>query len=240
VTRLGDLTWTDLDGRPPDGGVLLVPVGSTEQHGPHLPLSTDTDIAVAIATAASARIPGAVVAPPLPYGSSGEHQGFPGTLSIGAGATEALVVELGRSAGESFGTVVLVSTHGGNAGPVAAGVAVLRSEGRDVRAWGPSWEGDAHAGRTETSVMLVVAPERVRMGAAEAGDRRPVAELLPQLRAGGVRPVSPNGVLGDPGEASPKEGRDLLETAVAQLVVFVRGERAIETIEWDGMTGDDR
>jgi creatinine amidohydrolase len=82
--------------------------------------------------------------------------------------------------------------------------------------------------------MLVIAPERVRLGEAVAGDTRPLADLLPDLQAGGVRRVSPNGVLGDPGEASPREGRELLESAVAQLVVFVRGERAIETIEWDG------
>jgi len=234
VTRLGDLVWPDLSGHRAGSAVLLVPVGSTEQHGPHLPLSTDTDIAVAIASTAATRLPAAVVAPPLPYGSSGEHQGFPGTLSIGAEATRVALVELGRSAGESFGTVVLVSAHGGNAGPVSAAVALLRAEGRDVRAWGPSWEGDAHAGRTETSLMLVIAPERVRLGEAVAGDTRPLADLLPDLRAGGVRRVSPNGVLGDPGEASPREGRELLESAVAQLVVFVRGERAIETIEWDG------
>ncbi len=234
MTRLGDLVWPDLSGHRAGSAVLLVPVGSTEQHGPHLPLSTDTDIAVAIASTAATRLPAAVVAPPLPYGSSGEHQGFPGTLSIGAEATRVALVELGRSAGESFGTVVLVSAHGGNAGPVSAAVALLRAEGRDVRAWGPSWEGDAHAGRTETSLMLVIAPERVRLGEAVAGDTRPLADLLPDLRAGGVRRVSPNGVLGDPGEASPREGRELLESAVAQLVVFVRGERTIETIEWDG------
>jgi len=223
VTRLADLTWPEAGGRGEEGAVLLVPVGATEQHGPHLPLSTDTDIALAVASAAARRLRGAVVAPPVAYGSSGEHQGFPGTVSVGADVTESLLVELVRSAALTFARGVLVSTHGGNAAPVGRAVAVLRSEGRDVRAWGPGWEGDAHAGRTETSLMLVVAPERVRLGAAEAGDTRPVAELLPELRARGVRAVSPNGVLGDPGEATPREGRDLLQAAVDGLVAFVRG-----------------
>lgn len=223
MTRLADLTWPEAGHRGADGAVLLVPVGATEQHGPHLPLSTDTDLAVAVATTAALRLRDAVVAPPVSYGSSGEHQGFPGTLSIGAEVTESLLVELVRSAAGTFSRVVLVSTHGGNAGPVGRAVAVLRSEGRDVRAWGPRWGGDAHAGRTETSLMLVVAPERVHLGAAEAGDTRPVTELLADLRRLGVRAVSPNGVLGDPGEATPREGRELLQAAVDGLVAFVRG-----------------
>lgn len=234
MTALSALAWPEVAERAAGGAVLLVPVGATEQHGPHLPLTTDTEIAAAVAAAAAPLLPGAVVAPALPYGSSGEHQGFPGTLSIGASATEAVLVELGRSAGTTFGTVVVVSTHGGNAGPVEQAVATLRAEGRDVRAWSPRWEGDAHAGRTETSLMLVIAPARVRLGAAEAGDTSPLAELLPALRRDGVRSVSPNGVLGDPGGASPLEGRELLQSAVDQLVTFVRGPRPVETVEWDG------
>ncbi|MGO9028996.1 MAG: mycofactocin biosynthesis peptidyl-dipeptidase MftE [Acidimicrobiales bacterium] len=222
MTRLANLTWVEVDIRTGQEPVLLVPLGSTEQHGPHLPLGTDTSIAMAVASAAAARLPGSVVAPAVAYGSSGEHQSFQGTLSIGAAATELLLVELGRSAGATFAQVVLVSTHGGNAEPVQRAVARLRDEGRKVRAWGPRWEGDAHAGRTETSLMLVIAPEQVRLGAAAAGDTRPLASLLPELRAGGVRSVSPNGVLGDPTEATPKEGRELLQAAVDQLVAFVR------------------
>jgi mycofactocin system creatininase family protein len=222
MTRLATLTWVDAEQQIAEGAVLLVPLGSTEQHGPHLPIGTDTDIAVAVASSAAARLRQAVVAPPVAYGSSGEHQSFPGTLSIGSTATQQLLVELGRSAGEAFARIVFVSTHGGNAEPVRRAVAELRSEGRDVRAWGPQWKGDAHAGRTETSLMLVIAPELVRLGAAEAGDTRPLDEMLPELRTGGVRSVSPNGVLGDPTDATPKEGRDLLQAAVDQLVAFVR------------------
>ncbi|HST65927.1 MAG TPA: mycofactocin biosynthesis peptidyl-dipeptidase MftE, partial [Mycobacteriales bacterium] len=166
---LADLTSPEVAAR--GDVVLAVPVGSTEQHGPHLPLSTDTDVAVALARGLAARRPGVVVAPALPYGSSGEHAGFAGTLSIGAAATELVLVELGRSAlPASFARLLLVSAHGGNAGPVTAAVRLLRSEGRDVRAWSPRWDGDAHAGRTETSVQLALAPDRVRAGPAAAGD----------------------------------------------------------------------
>src|SRR6185312_14559201 len=189
-TGLGSLTSAEVAGR-----LLVVPIGSTEQHGPHLPLSTDTDVALALATRLAARVDGVLVAPAVPYGSSGEHAGFPGTLSIGAAATE-----------------LLLSEHGGNTAPVSAAVRLLRSEGRDVRAWSPRWDGDAHAGRTETSVQLALDPTRVRPSTV-VGNTAPLAELLPALRAGGVRSVSPTGVLGDPTGASAAEGAALLDAA---------------------------
>jgi mycofactocin precursor peptide peptidase len=198
--------------------LLVVPLGATEQHGPHLPLSTDSEIAVALARELVANRPAAVLAPSLSYGSSGEHEGFPGTISIGAAALELTLVELCRSASASFGRILLLSAHGGNAEPLAAAVACLRSEGREVRAWSPDWGGDAHAGRTETSLMLALAPGRVRLDRAAAGNRAPLAELLPRLRSGGMRAVAANGVLGDPGGASAEEGRALFDAAVAELL----------------------
>lgn len=222
-TRLADLTWVEVDARVRSGCLLAVPVGSTEQHGPHLPLSTDTDVAVALADGLAARRDDVLVAPAVPYGSSGEHDGFAGTLSIGQEATRLLLVELVRSATPTFPRVLLVVGHGGNAAPVNAAVGLLRSEGRDVLAWGPRWDGgDAHAGRTETSLQAALSPGRVRAGAAEAGRTEPVADLMGELTAGGVRAVSPNGVLGDPAGASADEGHALLDAAVLALCARVR------------------
>jgi creatinine amidohydrolase len=196
------------------GDLLVVPLGATEQHGPHLPLGTDTVIARALASS----VAGAAVAPALPYGSSGEHAGFPGTLSIGQAALALVLVELVRSS--DFPRVLFVSAHGGNAEPLAAAVRDLRAEGREVWAWSPRWEGDAHAGRIETSLMLALAPELVGP-TRDAGNVAPLAALLPRLRAEGVRSVSPNGVLGDPSGASAAEGRELLAAAIADLADFV-------------------
>ena len=112
-TRLGDRTWPTVG-----GGVLLVPLGSTEQHGPHLPLRTDTMIAEAVALELGERLRAtgtdATVAPALPYGASGEHEGFAGTLSIGTRALAQVLVELGRSAGLWCERVAFVNAHGGN------------------------------------------------------------------------------------------------------------------------------
>jgi creatinine amidohydrolase len=237
MCRLAAATWPEVEAEVEGvaaAPTLLVPLGATEQHGPHLPLGVDTEIAVALADAAAAGEPGALVAPALPFGSSGEHAAFPGTLSIGAEATERVLVELGRSACETFPRLLLVSAHGGNAEPVNAAVARLRGEGRDVRAFAPRWGGDAHAGRTETSLMLALDAERaerdrplpgfgrlrsitVRGDRVEPGNDAPLGELIERLRSAGVRAVSPNGILGDPTGASVAEGRQLLAAAAAEL-----------------------
>ena len=130
--------------------MLAVPLGSLEQHGPHLPLDTDTRIAVALAEQLAARRDDVVIAPALPFGASGEHAGFPGTLSLGTAALTTALVELVRSA-DHFAGVVLVNGHGGNLDALRSATTTLTGEGRRVVAWAPRVpDGDAHAGRTET------------------------------------------------------------------------------------------
>ena len=215
-----EAAWPDLVA---SRSVLAVPLGATEQRGPHLPLTTDTDIAVAVVERLAARRDDVLAAPAFPYGSSGEHAGFAGTLSIGAAATERVVVELGRSATDSFERVLLVSTHGGNHGALRRAARTLRAERRDVRVFTPAWEGDAHAGRVETSLMLAIRPEQVRLERAQAGNCTPLPQLIDRLRSDGVRAVSENGVLGDPADASASEGELLLGGAVEGLCRLLDG-----------------
>lgn len=222
---LADATWRELN--DPRRPLLAVPVGSCEQHGPHLPLDTDTRIASALADALARALDGGdtprdvLVGPPLTIGASGEHQAFPGTLSIGTEVMESVIVELVRSADWSGG-VVLVNGHGGNAVPITRAVQRLTDEGRRVLAWWPRIrDADAHAGRTETSLMLAVAPECVRMDLAETGRTEPVRDLSDDLRRHGVRAVSHNGVLGDPVGADMSHGRELLARLVTDLVAAV-------------------
>ena len=218
MTQLGGLTSPEVAIRAAAGAVLAVPVGSTEQHGPHLPLSTDADLAIALCNQLGAQLDSSVVvAPPVFYGSSGEHEGFAGTISIGQEATELLLTELGRSATRTFARVLLVSTHGGNTEAVRRAVTRLRAESRDVSVWFPRWPGDAHAGRAETSLQLALTPDAVRLDRAEAGNTTPIAELMPALRATAVHGVSPNGVLGDPAGASAAEGTAMFAGLLADL-----------------------
>jgi mycofactocin precursor peptide peptidase len=224
--RLSTAHWPEVEAGP--RRLLVVPVGSLEQHGAHLPLDTDTRIANAVASRACAGLAGVGLAPAIAIGASGEHADFPGTLSIGNVALSTLLVELGRHASLHWPAMLLVNGHGGNVTAIREAVGQLRREGRRCHAWhaglrpalesaGNALTPDAHAGRVETSMMLALAPDDVRLAAAAAGDTRPLTEILPDLSAHGVRRVSPNGVLGDPAGASAAEGEQLLALLVADL-----------------------
>lgn len=222
--QLGDSAWPDIPHRP----MVLVPIGSTEQHGPHLPFDTDTVVATAVAVAVADAVSlrpqtKILVAPAVSYGSSGEHQSFPGTASIGFEALRFLVIELVRSLSTWAGRIVLVNAHGGNVAALSSAVTQLTAENHTV-AWSPcvGKDGDLHAGRLETSLMLHLRPQAVRLERSAAGDGRPLIAILPELRAGGVRAVSPSGVLGDPVGASAPEGAQILQDMVEDVLTRIR------------------
>ncbi len=229
MTELAAAPWPSV----PTGGLVLIPTGSTEQHGPQLPFDTDAAIATAVVRGVAARLErdgrAVVVAPQLAFGASGEHQDFPGTISIGQEALRFVLVELVRSIATWAQRVVFVNGHGGNVPALQDAVRQLVAEGHDV-AWAPCGTPgeDAHAGFVETSIMLALRPESV-------GPERPVGrtasigELMPALVAGGVRSVSANGVLGDANGATAEEGVRLLDAMVSSV------ERRI-----DAATTDDR
>ncbi len=207
MTGLAGATTREVAG----AGLVLVPVGSIEQHGPHLPLDTDTAIAIAVADAVARELPGTWVAPAVSYGSSGEHQSFPGTASVGTDALTHQLVELARSLRTWAGRVVFVNAHGGN-------LAALKAS--DEIEWVPcvTEDVDLHAGFTETSLMLHLRPESVRLDRAVVGNTQPLREILPAMMTGGVAAVSANGVLGDPAGATAAEGERVLEVMVADVV----------------------
>jgi len=196
---------------------LLIPVGSCEQHGPHLPLATDTIIAEHLCRAVARERTDLAVTPPIAIAASGEHAGFAGTLSIGADVLTQVLIEIGRSADWSSGCV-FVNAHGGNVAVTRDAVDVLTSEGRPAVMWGPTGgPTDLHAGHIETSVMLWLHPDRV-------GDYRAVAPVhihLSDVIRDGVHAHSPSGVLGDPRTATANEGRDIVTRWTADLMSFL-------------------
>lgn len=218
--RLGAMAWTDVD-RP----IVVVPVGSCEQHGPHLPLGTDTIIATELARDLVHRRDDCVLAPPLTVTASGEHAGFAGTLSIGTEVMAGVVIELARSADWASG-VVFVNGHGGNLTAMHRATEVFDHERRAVLIWWPSVPGgDPHAGHTETSLMLALAPGTVRFDRATDGPIPAMADLVSH----GVAAVSPSGVLGAPTTATADAGRELFARLTVQLATAVA--------DWTARTG---
>ena len=206
---------------------VIVPLGSCEQHGPHLPLDTDSVIVEAIAD----RVAGELirsgtpcrVAPVLAYGASGEHQAFAGTLSLGTDALRLVLTELIRSASTWASRILLLNGHGGNSDAVRMAVQQMRDEGHMV-AWASCAVpgGDAHAGHTETSMLLALDPQRVGDFDQVEGNTTAIDVLLPDLRARGVIGVSANGVLGDPRSSDADDGELAIERCSITLVQAVR------------------
>ncbi len=158
---LADLTTCEVAERAAAGAVLAVPLGSTEQHGPHLPLSTDTDVAVELCRGWPPHGRTYWSPRPCPTAAAASTAGFAGTLSIGAAALEQVVVELGRSATDTF------ARRGARLG--ARRQRRRRCAGRSPccgpspatsTLFEPRYAGDAHAGRSETSMLLALRPAR--------------------------------------------------------------------------------
>lgn len=237
--RWEDLAWPELSTIGPTD-VGLVPVGATEQHGPHLPTATDTIIATALCNLTAART-GAIVLPAIPVGASyGHGTTLPGTLSL----TPELLSALARQWAEWAATsglrrLLFVNAHFGNAASLSIATDHLRLFRPDLRVNTVNWwtldptvaaesvvDGDdLHANRSETSVMMTLAPGLVheeRLAAADDPDR--TGDLVFRYTAASL---STNGVTGRPSEASAELGAKLVEltvTALAERVTRGRNE----------------
>ena len=210
-------TWPEI----PSNACVVIPVGSYEQHGPHLPLDTDTQIAAHLCATAAHGINSVVIAPPLSITASGEHAGFPGTMSIGTEALTTVIVELVRSCDWAMG-VILVHGHGGNLAAVRRATTLLHSEQRNIASWWPRIQGsDAHAGHTETSLMLAINPQSVRLYKVDIGNVQPMSELQHELQTQGVKAVSENGILGNASTATAEHGEELLAALTNDLRSFI-------------------
>jgi len=211
---------------------VIQPFGSLEEHGPHLPLGTDT-IQVDEVAARAALEAGVLVAPPIPYGVCRSTRGHPGTIGISAPVLRSLVMDIGRDfhrqglrnflfiTGHAGKTHTMTILDGGEAlieefGDIRVAVVSeyleLLKAGRDLIAT----EDDSHAGEVETSRILFLCPDLVRGSAPEE-----YPDFPPHLLVRDKRRYWPGGVWGDPGKASAEKGGKLMEVAVGRLVEII-------------------
>jgi creatinine amidohydrolase len=246
------LTWKQVDVLPRDKTLLVLPTAAIEQHGPHLPLATDTLINSILLGAALARLPQETSVYALPsvcYGKSNEHIGFPGTLSVSSTTFMAVLRDLGASiASSGFKKLVLFNTHGGNSSLVDVMARDLRAEfglrlfslfgsggatftglGAQERAYG------FHAGEVETSFLLSAIPELVHTNEYTvnyiADIEKP--ELLrpensPANFAWLTRDIAPSGVMGDPNPATAEKGTLWIEEAATRIAAALTAMAAYE------------
>jgi mycofactocin system creatininase family protein len=207
--------------------IVVLPLGSWEQHGPHLPLHTDTVIVDTVVDSAlgdtSLGVNTFLRAPTLPITASDEHDGFSGGLSSGTEALVATVVAIARSASWARG-ICIVNGHGGNISALGEISSALEYENIPAHIWSlPSYVGgDMHAGHTETSLLLHIAPELVRSDLIEAGATEITSHDIDLMKVSGVKAVSPNGVLGDPRQANADHGRKVLALYTESLITALR------------------
>lgn len=237
--HLADMTWPEVAEAVAAGmTTIILPLGATEQHGPHLPLGTDTVRAIGLAERLAAHLPDALIAPPLPIGCSDEHSGFAGLLSLDTATLVNVIVDCARRM-VAWGArrVVLLSAHGGNDAALARTAERLRHDLPALYVWTPSdllitadevlaiaHRDDIspeaiglHAGEGETSEMLCLHPELVRLEQREPGYTGDMEVVMPRLREAGLQPVTPNGILGDPTRADAERGARYLDARAAAI-----------------------
>jgi creatinine amidohydrolase len=248
LTRWSDLGWQDFADIDMDRAVALMPVAATEQHGPHLPVSVDSDLNAGIVAAAGAFIPDDLpvyLLPQLPIGKSNEHCAYPGTLTLSATTLIALWTEVAESVLRAgFRRIVLFNSHGGQPQLVDVVVRDLRVRHGVLAVAASSYalgtpEGlfDAdeelfgiHAGDIETSMMLHLRPEVVRSDRFDdfPSRGRDIAAGNEVLRLEGsvgigwmTQDVHPSGAVGDARPATAAKGAQAIEFAARRLTTLL-------------------
>jgi creatinine amidohydrolase len=244
---LETLTWQEAERVGAEGAVGLVALAALEQHGPHLPLATDSLLAEAVARDVAERLAGpVVVAPVVRGGLSTHHLAFPGSVTVPPEAYRDLVLSY-LEGFERMGIrkLALFSWHGGNFGFVAelaagwTGEAQLASYADLNRLFELTLtiaadagldlpETDVHAGGMETSMMLAEYPALVRPYSEVEGYTKAEPGWMERLFVDGIRPLSESGVLGDVSDASAPVGRALVDGVAEELAGFFARELQLE------------
>jgi creatinine amidohydrolase len=244
---IDELTWVDIRDRIAAGWeTVIVPLGSTEQHGPALPLLTDNEHGVQTAVRAARMLGKTLVGPVVTLGYSIEHTAFPGTVSLSKNTLAGVIHDVAESHARSgFKLVYFWLGHGGNNPILQEVLPTLETKWPGCRVtgirdlsgyisatWGaaplergiPLAQSGSHAGEFETSMMLAARPELVQMNAAEKGCEAPFDSIAADMFALGIQSVSANGVLGDQRPADAARGAYYLEKLAEYLVQDIQKE----------------
>ncbi|MCE7002650.1 creatininase family protein [Kibdelosporangium philippinense] len=219
---------TTVDVRDQQPTVAILPVGSHEQHGPILPLATDTIIASTVTRALSSAYP-VLELPPITMSCSHEHAAWPGTVSISAPTLYAVVRDIAESLRRSgIGKLVLINGHGGNyvlsnVVQESTGMALFPTEvdwnnARNAGGIETPMVSDMHAGELEVSILLHAHPEVVRPDYAQHDH---LADERDHMLTLGLAPYTKSGVIGLPSRATPEKGRDVLASLVASFAAVL-------------------
>ena len=238
--HLDRLTWPEIGEEIQNGrDTVVVPFGSTEQHGRHLPLGTDALLGDEIGWRLAERLQ-AFLAPTVRFGCSEHHLAFSGTISIGAETFGRIVADVVASLSvHGFRRIVLLPTHGGNFKPLAEALANIEPPERvrvlaftdlsgfanagieSSRAFGvDAAKSGAHSGEWETSLMLALRPDQVKMDRAAEGFVGELSEIMSKV-FDGIQNLDQNGVLGDPRPASSEAGEQYLTEIIEFLYRWV-------------------
>lgn len=257
--RLAHMTWPEAERRLRETDTALLPVGATEQHGPHLPLDTDAWDAEHLSLEVASRCsePRPIVFPTIPYGVSYHHAAFPGTLTVSPAALARLVHDVGMSAAaHGIRKLLIVNGHGGNAPALQYAAQLINRDAEiftcvdtgetsdeDVAELVETRE-DLHAGEIETSTALATRPELVDVERAEASVPTFSTDYM-HARSGRTVPwfahtarISSSGVWGDPTRASREKGEEIWRVMIERLVTFVESLKAASLDELFSGGGD--
>ena len=223
---------------------IIVPLGATEQHGPALPLIVDNEHGLHTALRAAARLGRTLVGPVMTLGYSPEHARFAGTVSLSRATVSGLLHDIAESHARSgFRLVYFWVAHGGNFGVLKDVLPALRDKWAGCKVAGlediagyvaSTWDrvppehgvplsaSGSHAGEFETSIMLAIRPDLVKMDRAAAGNPAPLDVVYDRMMRDGIDAVSPNGVLGDQRPADARRGHAYLDALADYVANDVR------------------
>jgi creatinine amidohydrolase len=208
---------------------VIIPLGSIEQHGPHLPVTTDILIAEYMANQISKKIP-AYVMPGIPYGVSYEHESF-FNISISSDLLSELLTQVCISLAENgFRSIIILNGHHGNMGVVQYVPQKVASKNPklnvfSINYWNLIEREFDHAGFVETSLMLSINPKLVQMNKAKPGysdKKRLHATYSTFLNNPSSFKITKNGVWGDPTKANSSDGRKIMSTAIKNIIRSIK------------------